>query len=54
MGVSLPTRGRGAVDDPLQHAHVLAESGPDELAVGVLAEPVHVENARRLAQRAAS
>ena len=27
--------------DPLEHARVLAEAGPQELAVGVLAEPVH-------------
>ena len=36
-----PTRAVRAIDDPLQHAHVLAEAGPEELAVLVLAEPVH-------------
>ena len=36
-----------AVDDPLEHAHVFAEAGPEELARRVLAEPVDVENARR-------
>jgi len=36
----------GTVDNPLQHAHVLAEAGPHELALGILSEPVHVENAR--------
>ncbi len=41
-----------AVDDPLQHAHVLAEAGPHEPPVGVLPEPVHVEDLGRLAQRA--
>ena len=37
-----------AVDDPLEHAHVLAEAGPEELAVLVLAEPVHQEDLRRV------
>src|SRR5690606_8537835 len=32
-----------AADDPLQHAHVLAEARPHEAAVVVLAEPVDVE-----------
>ena len=35
-----------AVDDPLEDAHVFAVAGPEELAVGVLAEPVDVEDAR--------
>ena len=42
-----------AVDDPLQHAHVLAEAGPEELAVLVAAEPVDVEDPRRVLQAAA-
>ena len=33
-----------AVEDPLEHAGVLAVAGPEELAVGVLAEPVDVED----------
>ena len=33
-----------AVDHPLQHAHVVAVAGPDELAVGALAEPVDAED----------
>ena len=37
-----------AVDDPLEHAHVLAEARPEKFAVVVLAEPVHVEDARRI------
>src|SRR5690606_726672 len=36
-----------AIDDPLQHAHVLAEAGPQEATLAVLAEPVHAEDARR-------
>ena len=36
------------LDDPLQHADVLAEAGPDELARRVLAEPVDVEQLRQL------
>src|SRR5436189_5001 len=37
---------RAALDDPGQHPRVLAETGPQELAVVVLAEPVDVEDAR--------
>src|ERR1700760_4153283 len=36
--------------DPLEHAHVFAKAGPEKFAVLPLAEPVHMENARRLAQ----
>ncbi len=42
-----------AVDDPLQHAEVFAEAGPEELAVRILAEPIHVEDLRRGAEVAA-
>ena len=35
---------------PLQHAHVLAVAGPDELAVGTLAEPVDAVDLRQLAR----
>src|SRR5580704_15802350 len=35
----------GTVDDPLQHAHVFAEAGPQEVAIPILAEPVYVEDA---------
>src|SRR5690606_35276763 len=37
-----------AADDPLQHAHVLAEARPHEAAVVVLAEPVDVEDPGQL------
>ena len=38
-----------AAEDPLEHARVLAEPGPEEVAVvGVLAEPVDVEDLRQL------
>ena len=37
-----------AAEDPLEHARVLAEPGPQELAVVVLAEPVDVEDLRQL------
>ena len=37
-----------AAEDPGQHARVLAEAGPQELAVVVLAEPVDVEDLRQL------
>ncbi|ABA49082.1 hypothetical protein BURPS1710b_1575 [Burkholderia pseudomallei 1710b] len=35
------------VEHPLQHAHVLAEAGPREAAVRVLAEPVHAVDLRQ-------
>uniref|UniRef100_A0A8W7PAT9 Uncharacterized protein n=1 Tax=Anopheles coluzzii TaxID=1518534 RepID=A0A8W7PAT9_ANOCL len=37
------------VQDPLQYAAVLAESGPQELAVRILAEPVDMEDLGRMA-----
>jgi len=39
-----------SVDDPLQHPHVIAEAGPDELAVLVLTEPVDSEDLRRIGE----
>src|ERR1700721_1771485 len=42
----------GAVDNPFENAHVFPESGPDELAVRVFAEPVHMEYARGFGQAA--
>src|ERR1700733_5573336 len=36
------------IDDPLQHAHVLAEARPQELAVGILPEPVDMIDSRGL------
>ncbi len=42
-----------AVDDPLQDAEVVAEAGPEELAVLVAAEPVDVEDPRRVLEPAA-
>ena len=41
-----------ALDDPLEHAHVVAESGPEEFPLGALAEPVHVEDARHVLHEA--
>src|SRR5581483_3882777 len=41
-----------AVNDPLQNSHVLAETGPDKMSVRILAEPIHVKNARRETERA--
>ena len=37
-----------AVDDPLEHAAVVAVAGPQEGAVLVAAEPVDAEDARQL------
>src|SRR5262245_28578845 len=42
----------GAINDPFEDAHVFAVAGPNKLAVGALAEPVHVTNARRDTERA--
>src|SRR5262249_48978591 len=39
-----------ALDHPLEHPQVLAEAGPQELAVRALPEPVDVEDPRRLAK----
>src|ERR1035438_3740635 len=36
----------GAIDDPLEHAHILGKARPDEPAFVVLAEPVDVKDAR--------
>src|SRR6476661_1881121 len=36
-----------SVHDPLEYAHVVAESRPHEVAVGIFPEPVHMENAGR-------
>ncbi len=40
-----------AADDPFEHAQVVAVAGPEELAVGALAEPVDVEDLRQLRAR---
>ena len=40
-----------ALDDPLQNAHVLPESGPRKLAVRVGSKPVDIEYARRRLDR---
>ncbi len=43
-----------ALDDPLEHARVLSEAGPEELARGgALAEPVDVEHSRLVLERLA-
>ena len=39
-----------AIDDPLEHAHVVAETRPKKFAVLAFAEPVHVEDERRTGQ----
>ena len=39
-----------AVDDPLEDTHVFAVAGPEEVATGVLAEPVDLEDARSVAE----
>ena len=48
-----PAAAADALDHPLEHAHVLAVARPEELAVGVAAEPVHAEDLGRLATAAA-
>ena len=42
-----------AAEDPLEHADVLAEAGPEEVALVVLAEPVDEEDLRQLRRRRA-
>ena len=42
--------GGGAVDDPAQDAEVFAEAWPEEFVVGTFAEPVHMEDPRRVAE----
>src|SRR6185312_7220928 len=39
-----------AVHNPLEHAHVLAVSGPKEFPIFSFAKPIHVEDSRRHAQ----
>ena len=41
-----------AIHHPLQHAHILAIAGPQELAVGILQEPIHMKNPGCLTQAA--
>jgi hypothetical protein len=38
------------IENPFQHAHVFAVAGPHEFAVGMLAEPIHMEDARAIAR----
>ena len=37
-----------ALENPFQHARIVPEARPQKLAVGAPAEPVHVENLRRV------
>ena len=39
-----------AINDPFEHAHVLAEARPEEFSILALAEPVHVEDERRISE----
>src|SRR5262249_28319724 len=41
------------VDDPFQHTHVLAITGPEELALLVSAKPVYAKDTRRVREAAA-
>src|SRR2546425_966359 len=43
----------GPLDDPLQHAHVLAKSRPDKSALRVAPKPVDTEDLRRMLHSAA-
>jgi hypothetical protein len=38
------------IDDPFKDPHVVAETGPEKFSIGAFAEPVHIENQRRLGQ----
>ena len=37
-----------AIDDPFEHAHVLAEARPEKFSIRAFAEPIHVEDERRI------
>src|SRR5206468_1497401 len=39
-----------AVDDPLEHPHVVAETRPEKSPIGILAKPVYVKDERRIRQ----
>src|SRR4029078_12461640 len=39
-----------AVANPLEHPHVVAKTGPEKFSIGTFAEPVYVENERRIRQ----
>src|SRR6266516_5154457 len=39
-----------AMDDPFEHPHVLAETGPEKFPVRAFAKPVHVKNKRRIGE----
>src|SRR2546423_5420307 len=39
------------IHDPFQHTHVLAEARPHKGSCGILTEPVHMKDARRLGER---
>src|SRR5207248_1484501 len=36
------------VDDPLENTHVIAETGPEKFPTLTLAEPIHIEDQRRI------
>src|SRR5581483_4220207 len=52
--VDTPAAATDSLDHPLEHAAVVAVAGPEELAVGALAEPVHPEQLRELRALAAT
>ena len=39
-----------AINDPFEHAHILTEARPEEFSVRAFAEPVHVEDERRIGE----
>ena len=39
-----------AINDPFEHSHVLAEARPEEFSILAFAEPVHVEDERRIGE----
>src|SRR5438094_8267764 len=38
------------INDPFEHSHVLAEARPEEFSILAFAEPVHVEDERRIGE----
>ena len=42
-----------AISNPLEHPHVFGESGPEEVSIGIFAEPIHMEKPRKMFDGAA-
>jgi hypothetical protein len=52
FGFVSPALATAAFHDPFEHSHVFAKAGPEEFAIGVLAEPIHMEDTRHFFDQA--